>query len=145
MSEYIWKHGSELEVRRFVMGQDFRFRAVMRAELEALAEERGRRLVKKTADRDILRIRPTEPSQTPIGDANRIIQEVCDSHGVTKGEMLGRQRSKPIATARQEACWRLSKETTLSLAQIGRKLGGRDHTTVMHGIRRHLENEAANG
>jgi chromosomal replication initiator protein len=48
--------------------------------------------------------------------------------------MRGRSRSKEIVLPRQVAMYLLREETGASLSDIGQTLGGRDHTTVMHGI-----------
>jgi chromosomal replication initiation ATPase DnaA len=45
--------------------------------------------------------------------------------------------------ARFEAMWRMARETGASLNQIGRQLGGRHHTTVLHGIRAYEKNFGA--
>ena len=47
--------------------------------------------------------------------------------------MLGRDRSRHIALPRQIAMYLLREEAKISLPQIGKSLGGRDHTTVMYG------------
>lgn len=65
-----------------------------------------------------------------------IILDVARKHGLTVGEVLSDQRSQRVVRPRQEAMWRASKETLLSLPAIGRAFK-KDHTTVMHGIRRH--------
>jgi chromosomal replication initiator protein len=49
-------------------------------------------------------------------------------------EMRGRSRSRSIVLPRQVAMYLLREETGASLVDIGQTLGGRDHTTVMHGI-----------
>lgn len=66
-----------------------------------------------------------------------IVSEVCLAHGVTYLELCSIRRAVRIVAARQEAAYRLHHETTMSLPQIGFKLGGKDHTTILHGIRRH--------
>jgi hypothetical protein len=66
-----------------------------------------------------------------------IVQEVCAKHGLTLPVILGARRSKQIVLARHEAFYRLSTETTMSLPQIGYRMGGKDHSTVIHGIRQH--------
>lgn len=66
-----------------------------------------------------------------------IVDEVCTKYQCTFGEIIGGQRAKWIVVARHEAFYRLSKETALSLPQIGRLMGGKDHTTVLHGCRKH--------
>lgn len=67
-----------------------------------------------------------------------IVAEVCSKHAVSYAEAMSDRRWKPIVSCRAEIYYRLYKETTLSLPQIGQKLGGKDHTTVMYGIRRHM-------
>lgn len=67
--------------------------------------------------------------------ADRIIAEVADKHGLSVVEIKAVRRKIKIIDARYEAFYRISKETTMSLPMIGRKFGGYDHTTVLHGIR----------
>ncbi|HET7094806.1 MAG TPA: chromosomal replication initiator protein DnaA, partial [Thermomicrobiales bacterium] len=50
-------------------------------------------------------------------------------------DLLGRSRTKDIVLPRQVAMYLLREETGASLIEIGHELGGRDHTTVLHGIR----------
>jgi hypothetical protein len=76
------------------------------------------------------------PAMTIVTPAWKIIiQEVCAKHGLRLPEVLGGRRSKPIVIARHEAFYRLSTETTMTLPQIGYRMGGKDHSTVIHGIR----------
>lgn len=83
---------------------------------------------------------PVDVDNPPNDDAWRpIIEDVCRKHGCTLGELYGGQRSAWLVRARHEAFFRLSKETTLSLPQIGHLMGSKDHTTVLHGARRHAE------
>ncbi len=65
-----------------------------------------------------------------------ILDEVCAQHGVPHALVLSVARTAPIIAARHEVMYRLAAETAMSLPQIGRKLG-RDHTSVLHGIRVH--------
>lgn len=129
-------------MRDFIEWQDRRFQRAMRQELHTLAAERGLRLKptpRPRGPRDVITIPRTVASEIPMTDSQRIITEVCAKHSVTRAELIGQQRSRPIAIARQEAAYRLKTETTMSLPQIGRRLGGRDHTTIIHSVRRHLE------
>lgn len=71
--------------------------------------------------------------------ARRIVQDVCAKHRLTLEEIISDRRSTPLVRARQEAMWRISKETTWSLPRIGKFFANRDHTTVLHAIRRHAE------
>jgi len=74
-----------------------------------------------------------------------IICEVANKYGLTHNELVSNRRSRQVAWPRQEAMWRCAKETTFSLPDIGRALGGRDHTTVIYGIRRYEQRMRANG
>ncbi|MCJ7659516.1 MAG: chromosomal replication initiator protein DnaA [Anaerolineales bacterium] len=62
-----------------------------------------------------------------------IIRQVAESFDVPLDNMLGRDRSRHIAFPRQIAMYLLREEAKISLPQIGKSLGGRDHTTVMYG------------
>ena len=66
-----------------------------------------------------------------------IKDRICEKYGVTRLELEGKQRCKRLTWPRHEAFYRASKETKASLPEIGRAFGGRDHTTVMHGIKAH--------
>lgn len=77
-------------------------------------------------------VQPSSPQRV-----RRIVMEVCEKHGVSPIEICSEHRSQRIVVARMEACYRLRKETTWSLPRIGKYLGGRDHTTVLHSVRKH--------
>ena len=66
-------------------------------------------------------------------DPERILEEVARQYKVTTADLLGRSRSKTIAQARQVAMYLLIYELELSPTQVGRFLGNRDHSTVIHG------------
>ena len=69
--------------------------------------------------------------------ARQIVAEVALKHGLKMSDLTGPYRHKSIVKARHEAMWRVRDETNLSYPQIGRVLGNRDHTTVLHGVRKH--------
>ncbi len=50
-------------------------------------------------------------------------------------EMVSVRRSKPVCRARALVIWLARRHTSLSLPQIGRQMGGRDHTTILHNCR----------
>jgi chromosomal replication initiator protein len=62
-----------------------------------------------------------------------IISAVANFYQMDVSILTGRGRSKDVAAARQMAMYMAREETGASLPQIGEALGGRDHTTVMHG------------
>ena len=63
-----------------------------------------------------------------------IVDIVAEQFRVTATDIRGRGRSKEIVAPRQVAMYLIREETSSSLLEIGNELGGRDHTTVMHGI-----------
>ena len=69
----------------------------------------------------------------------QIALQVAAKHKVSLIDIRSPRRDRPTVRARHEAFWRMKQETRLSLPQIGRFMGGRDHTTVLHGIRKHEE------
>ncbi|MGH2514836.1 MAG: chromosomal replication initiator protein DnaA, partial [Ktedonobacterales bacterium] len=69
-------------------------------------------------------------------DASAVLAAVTRHFGVRMEELLGKSRERGVAWARQVAMYLLREETPASLLQIGQQLGGRDHTTVMHGCAR---------
>ncbi|MGV6875899.1 helix-turn-helix domain-containing protein [Pseudochelatococcus sp. B33] len=65
-----------------------------------------------------------------------IVAEVAHRHGVTMTDIVSHRRDARSSLARHIAMWRMHRETPLTMPQIGRILGGRDHTTILHGIRK---------
>ena len=66
-----------------------------------------------------------------------IITETATWHGFNYGDLIGKRRFTPVVWARQEAMWRCVAETSHTLPEIGRAFGGKDHTTVICGVRSH--------
>lgn len=68
-----------------------------------------------------------------------IISEVALDHKMSIEKMLACGRTADVVAARHEAMYRLRIERRLSLPQIGRALGGFDHSTILHGIRTYCD------
>jgi chromosomal replication initiator protein len=68
--------------------------------------------------------------------AEQIIDVVSQHYGFTITEIKGVSRKKPLAEARQIAMYITRETTDLSFPAIGNQFGGRDHTTVMHSVKR---------
>ena len=91
------------------------------------------------------RIRPT---QTPkIRLSGELVVRVCaEAAGITMPEMFSYRRQWAISRPRQVAAYMMTKHCKhLSFTQIGKSLGGRDHSTVSHALNRVQEDLAANG
>lgn len=77
-------------------------------------------------------------SQPPRRDTpvEEIQQRVASSFGISRAELIGSSRAAAPLRARQVAILLTREETGLSLPQIGRLYGGRDHSTVLNALRR---------
>ncbi len=73
------------------------------------------------------------PERTPVEE---IQQRVSASFGISRAELVGSTRAATPLSARQVAIYLTREMTDLSLPQIGRLYGGRDHSTVLNSIRR---------
>ena len=60
----------------------------------------------------------------------------AEHYGMKQADLISERRNRAIARPRQAAMWLAKQLTTRSLPDIGRRFGGRDHTTVLHAVRR---------
>ena len=77
--------------------------------------------------------RSGEPKRVRIEDIQRI---VARHYNVSKTELLSNRRTRTIVKPRQIAMYLAKMMTPRSLPEIGRRFGGRDHTTVLHAVRK---------
>ena len=85
-------------------------------------------------------IRPAEPKRVRIEDIQRI---VARQYNVSRADLLSSRRTANVVRPRQVAMYLAKVLTLRSLPEIGRRFGGRDHTTVLHAVRK-IENLAGN-
>lgn len=78
-------------------------------------------------------ISPAEPKRIKIEDIQRV---TCRYYGVSRSDMLSSRRTANIVKPRQVAMYLSKTMTPRSLPEIGRRFGGRDHTTVLHAVRK---------
>ena len=69
-------------------------------------------------------------------NAKQVVEKVAKYYELTVKEMCGKSRVSNIKTARQVAMYILSKELEMSTPKIALEVGVKDHTTVMHGIKK---------
>lgn len=67
---------------------------------------------------------------------DRIQRAVAEEFEITLDDMVSKRRARVVARPRQVAMYLSKKLTKRSLPDIGRRFGGRDHTTVMHAVKR---------
>ncbi|HEY6632289.1 MAG TPA: chromosomal replication initiator protein DnaA [Rhizobiaceae bacterium] len=77
--------------------------------------------------------RTGEPKRVRIEDIQRIVSR---HYNVSKTELLSNRRTRTIVKPRQIAMYLAKVMTPRSLPEIGRRFGGRDHTTVLHAVRK---------
>ena len=65
-----------------------------------------------------------------------IQRKVSEHYNIRLSDMIGPKRMRSYARPRQVAMFLSKLLTSRSLPEIGRRFGGRDHTTVMHGVKR---------
>ena len=91
-------------------------------------------------------------NNAPHISATTIMQQVSTYYDVSIDDLCGRNRSKTLVMPRQIAMYLCRELTDLSLPRIGQQFGGKDHTTVMHAVKkvtnemkekRHIYNQVA--
>jgi chromosomal replication initiator protein len=78
-------------------------------------------------------VRPSDPRRIRVEDILRI---VAKHYGVTRSDLLSSRRTANVVRPRQIAMYLAKTLTLRSLPEIGRRFGGRDHTTVLHAVRK---------
>ncbi|MDX2263650.1 MAG: chromosomal replication initiator protein DnaA [Hyphomicrobiales bacterium] len=78
-------------------------------------------------------VRGKDPKRVKIDDILRVLTK---HFGVQRGDLLSSRRNRSIVRPRQIGMYLAKTLTARSLPEIGRRFGGRDHTTVLHAIRK---------
>ena len=78
-------------------------------------------------------VRPQEPKRIKIEDIQRV---VARQYNVSRADLLSSRRTANGVRPRQVAMYLAKTLTLRSLPEIGRRFGGRDHTTVLHAVRK---------
>lgn len=107
-------------------------RLVQQRPQPAPADEPPRCVARLVAAPEGVRILPHPPEPT----LTRQLRATCTAIGCSLPELTGPAKMRPLAVARAELYWLGVAYFGLSLPQIGRVMGGRDHTTVLNGKRR---------
>ena len=82
---------------------------------------------------ELIPSRPRRPEPTAV---EAIQQRVAEAFGISRAELVGTSRAATPLRARQVAILLTREATDLSLPQIGRLYGGRDHSTILNALRR---------
>lgn len=104
--------------------------------LNTLSARAGEGLSRMTLDEVQAILRPHLRSGEKRITIDDIQKATADHYGMKQADLLSERRNRAVARPRQAAMWLAKQLTTRSLPDIGRRFGGRDHTTVLHAVRR---------
>ncbi|WP_221181457.1 chromosomal replication initiator protein DnaA [Histidinibacterium lentulum] len=95
-------------------------------------------LVGKTIDHELVQdcladILRTSDRKITVEEIQR---KVAEHYNIRLSDLVGPRRMRSFARPRQVAMWLAKTLTSRSLPEIGKRFGGRDHTTIMHGVRK---------
>jgi len=100
--------------------------------LFATAELTGRSLTVQLARDTLADLVGRRSHITP----SQVIETCAKFYNISVPEIVSASRSREMVQPRQVAMYLIRQETDASLPEIGGLLGGRDHTTVIHGVER---------
>jgi chromosomal replication initiator protein len=96
----------------------------------AFAELSGTAVTPKLAEIALADLLPVSAEIQP----QSVVDLVAKSFNLTADRLMSRDRSQAVALPRQIAMYLMRREIDISLPQIGKEIGGRDHSTVMYAI-----------
>jgi chromosomal replication initiator protein len=99
----------------------------------AWSELTGQPIDEELTERALQDLIPQSDTEIP---PQVIMEETASYFTLTTGDLVSKSRSRPLTTARHIAMYIMRECTGLSLVKIGEIFGGRDHTTVLHGIKK---------
>jgi chromosomal replication initiator protein len=82
-----------------------------------------------------------EPRRIRIDE---ILKVISRHYGVSRGDLLSERRHRSVVWPRQIGMYLAKQLTSRSLPEIGRRFGGRDHTTVLHAVRKITSDRSKN-
>ncbi|MDB5436934.1 MAG: dnaA [Phenylobacterium sp.] len=104
--------------------------------LNTLVARVGGDLARLTLDEAQTILRPHLSCNERKVTVDQIQKVVAEHYGLKQADLISERRARAVARPRQVAMWLTKQITTRSLPDIGRRFGGRDHTTVLHAVRR---------
>jgi len=104
--------------------------------LNTLVARTGSMLANVTLDEAQAILRPHLRGGEKRVTIDEIQKATAEHFALKQADLISERRNRAIARPRQAAMWLAKQLTTRSLPDIGRRFGGRDHTTVLHAVRR---------
>ncbi|GBC87750.1 Chromosomal replication initiator protein DnaA [bacterium HR12] len=91
----------------------------------------GQPITPELAEHALEDLLPQTATEIP---ASLVLEETARYFGLSVEDLVSPSRSRPLTTARHVAMYLLRECTAMSYVRIGELFGGRDHTTVLHGV-----------
>lgn len=138
------RRSDELEIisgpefrRRVRQQRDARYRNEVLAAKRREAESIGQAFLDAVdaAAQDAKHRAREQSAATPL-NAAKILAAVCRRYGITELDIRSQRRTKGLVMPRHIAMYLCKELTDISYPAIGRRIGGRDHTTVLHGVKK---------
>jgi chromosomal replication initiator protein len=104
--------------------------------LNTLVARVGAQVATLTLDEAQTILRPHLSCSERKVTVDTIQKTVAEHYSLSQADLISERRARAVARPRQVAMWLAKQITTRSLPDIGRRFGGRDHTTVLHAVRR---------
>jgi chromosomal replication initiator protein len=104
--------------------------------LNTLVARVGGDIARLTLDEAQAILRPHLACNERRVTVDQIQKAVAEHYQLKQADLISERRARVVARPRQVAMWLAKQITTRSLPDIGRRFGGRDHTTVLHAVRR---------
>lgn len=124
--------------RRRILGQAPRYRPVKTHEITVDLRTGERQIVSGpvAAPRVFPIVQPAPPPPPSRNVVAPIVDAVAAAFGVTACQLYSASQLRPHCRARFACFWMLKSRLKFSSTKIGKRVGGRDHTTVLNGLRR---------
>ena len=103
--------------------------------VSTLVTRAGARLPQLGLDEAVTILRPHLKGGDKRVTVDEIQKAVCEHFALKQVDLISPKRTRAVARPRQVAMWLAKNLTTRSYPDIGRRFGGRDHTTVLHAVR----------
>jgi len=136
MSEVQFASAAEMQAHYAAVRQRCFHKPKERKKIEALVPKLPPVDISKLSFSGNFTIFPSRPKPT----AKEIIRKAADFHGLHAGNIIGTSRNRTIVRARMDTFAAIKlihcDDKRFSLPAIGRRVGGRDHTTVLHSLRK---------
>ena len=131
------QEADQRERKRIADELEAKVAAARQAEIERAQHEVDRISAQKSAAISAVASTESPPMLAKRTPVREIIADTAGMFDLSVSDILGRSRERSLVYARHMAMWRVRKaRPDLSYPQIAKAFGGRDHTTVIHAVRR---------